>query len=261
MPYYIVILGTAGSGKTTLTGSLQEWLEDYGFDVATINLDPAAEYLPYKPDIDVRDYVNAREIMLKYKLGPNGALIVSADLIATRLDEILDEVNALRSNYIIIDTPGQLEVFAFRESGPVVLNTIVGSSKTVTLFLIDSIFSKSPSGLLSALLLSASIHVRLGKPQVNVLTKSDLISDEDLDKIINYMENPEEFAYNLISDKTTRILWDLGDLEAILPRLTMYKMIPVSSINRDGFDNLYAMIQRIVAGGEDYLTEEPSPIL
>ncbi len=261
MPYYIVILGTAGSGKTTLTGSLQGWLEDYGFDAATINLDPAAEYLPYKPDIDVRDYVNAREIMLKYRLGPNGALIVSSDLIATKLDEILDEVNALRSNYILVDTPGQLEVFAFRESGPIVLNTIIGDSKAVTLFLIDSIFSRTPSGLLSALLLSASIHVRLGKPQINVLAKSDLLSNEDIDRILNYMENPGEFAYSLVNDRAARILWDLGDLEAMLPRLTMYDVVPVSAISRDGFDNLYALIQRVVAGGEDYLTEEPSPIL
>jgi len=44
-------------------------------------------------------------------------------------------------------------------------------------------------------------------------------------------------------------------------RLTAYELIPVSSITREGFDNLYAIIQRIVAGGEDYYTEEPSPIL
>ncbi len=261
MPYYIIVLGIAGSGKTTLTGAFQGWLESYGFDVAVVNLDPAAEYLPYTPDVDVRDYVDAREVMRKYKLGPNGALIVSSDLIATRLDEIVDEINSLRSNYILIDTPGQLEVFAFRESGPLVLNAIIGDSKSVALFLIDSVFSRSPGGLLSALLLAASINVRLGKPQINVLTKIDLVSKEEVERIIEYMENPEEFAYSIMGDKFTRILWDLGDLEAILPKLTAFTLIPVSPPNNEGFDNLYAMIQRVVAGGEDYYTEEPSPIL
>ncbi len=261
MTYYIIVLGVAGSGKTTLTGSLQGWLEDYGFDVATINLDPAAEFLPYKPDIDVREYVDAGKVMEKYRLGPNGALIVSSDLVVTRLDEIIDEVQSLRSNYVIVDTPGQLEVFAFRESGPLILNAIVGDSKSASLFLIDAVFSRSPSGLLSTLLLSTSIQLRLGKPQVNVLTKMDLLSPEEVDKMIDLVENSEDFIRMLVSDRNTRLLWDYSDLEAIVPRLLSSTLIPVSAINRDGFDNLYAMIQRIVAGGEDYYTEEPSPIL
>ncbi len=261
MPYYIVVLGVAGSGKTTLTGSLQGWLEDFGFDVATINLDPAAEYLPYTPDVDVRDYVDARDVMRKYKLGPNGALIASSDLIVTKLDELLDEVNSLRSNYIIIDTPGQLEVFAFRDAGPIILNSIIGDHKSLSLFLIDAIFSKSPSNMLSTLLLSTSIQLRLGKPQVNVLTKTDLLAGEEIDKILDMIENPEVFISILARDKSTRLLWDYSDLEAIIPRVITSTIIPVSSITREGFDNLYAMIQRVVAGGEDYYTEEPSPLL
>ncbi|MCD6488708.1 MAG: ATP/GTP-binding protein [Desulfurococcales archaeon] len=261
MVYYIVVLGTAGSGKTHLTSTFQGWLEDFGFAVATVNLDPAAEWLPYKPDVDVREYVNAREVMEKYNLGPNGALIASADLLVTKLNEIYDEVSALRANYVVIDTPGQLEVFAFRESGPLILNTLTSDGKTVVLFLIDAVFSMRASGFLSALLLASSINVRLGKSQVNVLTKIDLIEKERVEKLIEYMENYDELITDLLSERQVRILWSTSDLEAILPRLTAYELIPVSSITREGFDNLYAIIQRIVAGGEDYYTEEPSPIL
>ncbi len=261
MTYYIIVLGTAGSGKTHLTGTLQGWLEDYGFDVAVVNLDPAAEWLPYKPDVDVREYVDAREVMEKYKLGPNGTLIASTDLMVTKLDEIYDEVNALRSNYVIIDTPGQLEVFAFRESGPLILNTIIGESKAVALFLIDIVFSYRPASLLSAFLLAASINVRLGKPQINVLTKIDLVSKDVVEKIMDYIEDNEKFVNDLSMDKTVTALWSRGDLEFILPKIISQELIPVSSVTREGFDELYAMIQRIVAGGEDYYTEEPSPIL
>lgn len=261
MTYYIIVLGTAGSGKTYLTGTLQSWLENYGFDVATINLDPAAEWLPYKPDVDVRNYVDAREVMEKYKLGPNGTLIASTDLMITKLDEIYDEVNSLRANYVIIDTPGQLEVFAFRESGPLILNTIVGESKSVILFLIDIVFSYRPSSLLSAFLLATSINVRLGKPQINVLTKIDLVSRDVVDKVISFIEDNEKFVHELALDKAVSSLWSKGDLEYIVPKIVSQDLIPVSSVTQEGFDELYAMIQRIVAGGEDYYTEEPSPIL
>ena len=52
VPYAIIVLGTAGSGKTTLTAALADFLLDNELDVVTVNLDPAVETLPYKPDID-----------------------------------------------------------------------------------------------------------------------------------------------------------------------------------------------------------------
>ncbi|MEM4785565.1 MAG: ATP/GTP-binding protein, partial [Desulfurococcaceae archaeon] len=43
MPYVIVILGTAGSGKTTLSAALSDYLIDNEMDVIIVNLDPAVE--------------------------------------------------------------------------------------------------------------------------------------------------------------------------------------------------------------------------
>jgi len=47
--------------------------------VSFINLDPGVEELPYTPQTDVREYVNVRDVMRRYGLGPNGALIKSID--------------------------------------------------------------------------------------------------------------------------------------------------------------------------------------
>lgn len=261
MPYFIVVLGTAGSGKTTLTATLSDYLSHLGFDVAIVNLDPAAENLQYEPDVDVRDYVNAREVMEKYGLGPNGSLIVSADLIAARLSEISEEVSSLKANYIVIDTPGQLELFAFREAGPLIIRSLIGDQKAASLFLIDSILAEDPSSLLSSLLLASSINLRIRLSQINVLNKVDLIEDSAVERIVGYMENTDDFIESLCSRGEAAVLWDRADLEALIPRLTVYELIPVSATNWIGIDELYAAIQRVIAGGEDYLTEEPSPIL
>lgn len=261
MPYFIVVLGTAGSGKTTLTATLSDYLSHLGFDAAIVNLDPAAENLQYEPDVDVRDYVNAREVMEKYGLGPNGSLIVSADLIAARLSEISEEVSSLKANYIVIDTPGQLELFAFREAGPLIIKSLISDQKAASLFLIDSILAEDPSSLLSSLLLASSINLRIKLSQINVLNKVDLIEDSDVERIVGYMENTDDFIESLCSRGEAAVLWDRADLEALIPRLTVYELIPVSATNWIGIDELYAAIQRVIAGGEDYLTEEPSPIL
>ncbi len=261
MPYFIVVLGTAGSGKTTLTATLSDYLSHLGLDTAIVNLDPAAENLQYVPDVDVRDYVNAREVMEKYGLGPNGSLIVSADLIAAKLNEIAEEVFSLKANYVLIDTPGQLELFAFREAGPLIIRSLIGDQKAASLFLIDSALAEDPFSLLSSLLLASSINLRIRLSQINVLNKVDLIEDSDVKRIAEYMENVDEFIESLYSRREAAILWDRADLEALIPRLAVYELIPVSATNWIGIDELYAAIQRVIAGGEDYLTEEPSPIL
>lgn len=261
MPYFIIVLGTAGSGKTTLTASLMDYLLDNEMDVACINLDPAVEVLPYKPDVDVRDYSSARELMIKHGLGPNGALITAIDMVALNIDEIKDEILSLRANYIIIDTPGQMELFAFRETGPFVLNAIVGDHKAASLFLIDAVQASNPANYFSALLLSASTQVRIAYPQLNVLTKIDLVPEDVVERIVSYHDDPETFASHVVGDKRASLMWSEDDVITLAEKLVTMDIVPVSSINMTGYDNLLAYIQRIVAGGEDFYTEEPSPKL
>ncbi|MFP3240943.1 MAG: ATP/GTP-binding protein, partial [Caldivirga sp.] len=77
---HALIVGPTGSGKSWSTVSLMmRAITKYG--VRVLIIDPQGEYLPYTPDIDIRDYVSARGIMRKYKLGPNASLIAAVDLI------------------------------------------------------------------------------------------------------------------------------------------------------------------------------------
>jgi GTPase SAR1 and related small G proteins len=70
----VFFVGIAGSGKSTLVSALYNWMDEQGYDVAVVNLDPAAEYLPYVPDVDIRERINARKIMRQFKLGPNASI-------------------------------------------------------------------------------------------------------------------------------------------------------------------------------------------
>ena len=80
----IFLAGTAGSGKSLLTSRLLQWYKDNKSFPISLNLDPGALNLPYKPDVDVRNYINLDTLMERYELGPNGSLIMANDMIATR---------------------------------------------------------------------------------------------------------------------------------------------------------------------------------
>lgn len=122
--YTIYLTGTAGSGKSTLTSVLKKWYDERESDCAILNLDPGAFKLPYEPDVDIRNYVNIERIMEEYELGPNGALIAASDLIAVNLNSVKEELEDLKPDYVLVDTPGQLELFAFKDSGPYIVNNL-----------------------------------------------------------------------------------------------------------------------------------------
>ncbi|MCK4223421.1 ATP/GTP-binding protein, partial [Candidatus Bathyarchaeota archaeon] len=107
--YIMFIVGTAGSGKSLLASAFSEWLKISGQDVAILNLDPGVVTLPYTPDVDIRDYVSIEKLMKEYKLGPNGALILAADLIADQVETLSSEIQEIGVDLTIVDTPGQIE--------------------------------------------------------------------------------------------------------------------------------------------------------
>lgn len=73
--YAVFVIGPAGSGKSTLTSSLDEYLRMEGRPVHPVNLDPAAEHFSYNPSIDVRTFISSDDVMSEMDLGPNGALV------------------------------------------------------------------------------------------------------------------------------------------------------------------------------------------
>jgi GTPase SAR1 family protein len=111
-----------GSGKSLLTGAFANWLQLQKQNVTAVNLDPGVVTLPYTPDIDIRDYIKIEQLMDEYKLGPNGALIMAADLIAEETERLSDEIATFKPDIALIDTHGQMERFAFRQSGPYLAN-------------------------------------------------------------------------------------------------------------------------------------------
>jgi GTPase SAR1 family protein len=53
-----------------------------------VNLDPAVMTLPFGANIDIRDTVRYKDVMKEYGLGPNGGILTSLNLFATKFDEV-----------------------------------------------------------------------------------------------------------------------------------------------------------------------------
>ena len=246
------IVGTAGSGKSLLSSTFSEWLKMAKQDVAILNLDPGVSTLPYSPDLDVRDYVNIASLMDEHGLGPNGALVMAADLIAEQVETLSSEIEELDADLLLVDTPGQMELFAFRASGPYIAKELTTEPKAI-IYLFDSIFSVNPLNYVSNLFLSAAVYNRFLVPQAHVLSKSDLLPPNELDQIVDWSANPEalETAIDERLNGAKRLL-SRDMMHAIYRPGLRFLLTPVSARTNDGMLNLNATLERIFAGGNKF---------
>ncbi len=246
----VFVTGTAGSGKSLLTSRIYEYYTSNGAFAAIFNLDPGVESLPYSCDIDVRDKIDIVSIMKQYDLGPNGALIMANDLIASKFDEFQNEINNVNPDYLIVDTPGQIELFAYRTSGPFLVQNL-DSDEKVNLFLFDGALITSPVNFVSIALLATSIKLRLNLPTINVLTKTDLIG-EKLKDIIRWSSDLKSLEGAISKDAdgetytlTTNILRSLN-LGGFAQGL-----IPISNVSGEGMVNLESALSRTINLGDE----------
>ncbi len=157
-----------------------------------INLDPAVRNVPFESNIDIRDSLNYKEVMREYNLGPNGGIVTSLNIFATKIDQIinilekrtapnLETPKAKSIKNIIVDTPGQIEVFMWSASGSILLESLASSFPTVVAYIIDTPRTSSTSTFMSNMLYACSILYKTKLPMILVFNKTD-VKDADFAK-------------------------------------------------------------------------------
>ncbi|KAL2756505.1 hypothetical protein ACRALDRAFT_2087883, partial [Sodiomyces alcalophilus JCM 7366] len=184
-PVAIVCVGMAGSGKTTFMRRINSYLHGQNDPPYIINLDPAVLNVPFESNIDIRDSVNYQEVMKQYNLGPNGGILTSLNLFATKVDQIVnllekrttpDPSNPQKKpvQHILVDTPGQIEVFVWSASGTILLESLASSFPTVIAYIIDTPRTASTNTFISNMLYACSILYKTKLPMILVFNKTDV---------------------------------------------------------------------------------------
>lgn len=251
----VFFAGTAGAGKTTFVRAFADWMKSSGFEAVVVNLDPGLEDPALEPDVDIRDWVRLADIQDEYGLGPNGAQVAAADMIALKIFEVKQAVGELRSDYVLVDTPGQIELFAFREASKAIVDALGGDRALLT-FLFDPALARAPPGFVSLLMLSATVEFRFRLPLVNVLAKSDVLSANQVTELTSWAEDPDALYEAVTRDAPTPDVQLSTELFRAIETIgPVAGLLPTSAKETTGLEPFYRECQRIFAGGEDL---EPS---
>lgn len=248
-----------------------------------INLDPAVRTVPFESNIDIRDSLTYKEVMREYNLGPNGGILTSLNIFATKIDQVINILekrtlpnpetpNAKRIKNIIVDTPGQIEVFVWSASGSILLDSLASSFPTVIAYIIDTPRSSSTSTFMSNMLYACSILYKTKLPMILVFNKTD-VKDADFAK--EWMTDFESFQAALKHEEdigsfggfegaSTGLGGGSGYMGSLLNSMSLMleefyrhlRIVPVSSMTGKGVDEFFeAVTEKADEFKKDYKPE------
>jgi GTPase SAR1 family protein len=231
-----------------------------------INLDPAVTNSPFQSNIDIRDSVNYKKVMEEYNLGPNGGIMTSLNLFTTKVDQVLgllekraapDPENPARKpiKHILVDTPGQIEVFVWSASGSILLDSLASSFPTVIAYIVDTPRTSSTSTFMSNMLYACSILYKTKLPMIVVFNKTDA---KDATFAKEWMTDFEAFQEALNNDESSNAFGGQegegagsGYMGSLLNSMSLMleefyshlSVVGVSAMNGTGIDEFFEAVK------------------
>lgn len=229
-----------------------------------LNLDPAVLSVPFEANIDIRDSINYKEVMKQYNLGPNGGILTSLNLFATKVDQILalmekrakppPESKIRPPKHFLVDTPGQIEVFVWSASGSILLESLASSFPTVIAYVVDTPRTSSTSTFMSNMLYACSILYKTKLPMILVFNKTDV---QDAEFAREWMTDFEKFQAALREEEANGAFGGegfgggSGYMSSLLNSMSLMleefyshlSMVGVSSTTGDGIDDFFEAVE------------------
>ncbi|MHB8633231.1 MAG: ATP/GTP-binding protein [Thermoplasmatota archaeon] len=184
-----------------------------------------------------------------------GTQVAAADMIALNLEEVQAEIDTFRSDLVLVDTPGQLELFVFRQSGRHIVQSL-NPGRSAVLYLLDPFLARSPSGFASQLMLAATVQFRFQDPMLFLLSKCDRIDESALERIRAWAVDAEALESDVLGEEPSMNREFAAHATRLLATMAVENhIVAVSATESTGLDDLYAMVQGALGEGEDATPE------
>ena len=254
--YGQMILGPAGSGKSTYCKIMQDHAEVLKREIVVINLDPAAESFKYNCDIDIRELVTVLDVMLKQKLGPNGALIYCMEYLLDHMSWLEEQIETFaEDSYFLFDCPGQLELYSHYDIMTSIIKKLQSRGFSLcSVFCLDCTFLQEQSKFISGNLISLATMIQVSLPHLTVLTKCGLISKTNIYKESEEGMSPED----LVGELTPFYGKKIDKLNELMTNFVKnFSLVSLKTLNPNDEESINSVLYEADMILQYYDTKEP----
>ena len=251
--YAQLVLGPAGSGKSTYCTQLAEHAKATRRKINFVNFDPAAESFDYPLSLDIRELISVEEVQEELKLGPNGALVYAMEYFEEHIDDWFDEVfqDFGDDDYLVFDCPGQIELYSHVPAFKRFVHYLRDKGWSVcAVYLLDAQFVTDPTKFISGCMTCLAAMVQLELPHVNVLTKMDLV--ENKQEIEAFLDVDARSLTHQLNARMGEQFVRLNEAVAnLIDEYSMVSFFPLDYTAEDSLQDLMAYIDNSIQYGED----------
>lgn len=255
MPRYAqIVMGPAGSGKSTYCDTIVKHCENMQRAAHIVNLDPAAEFFAYKPIADIRDLIEVDDVMQDEELnfGPNGGLVFCMEYMAQNFDWLHEQLGDVDGDYIIFDCPGQIELYSHL---PVMKQLVEALQswdfRICGVFMIDSQFLVDTPKFFSGILSALSAMVNLEISHVNVMSKMDLLDSHAKANVEKFLDPEPGVLFSdmgHLAPKFQKLNHAIGSL---IEDYSLVRFLPLDRSDEESVGDLLLSIDLALQHDED----------
>jgi len=228
----VLVVGPAGSGKSTFCNQLHQHTEALNRRIHVVNLDPAAEQFAYPVSSDIRELISLEDVMSECRLGPNGGLVYAMEYLVDNFDWLEDELEEMggEDSYVVFDCPGQIELYSHLP----VMRTLVDNLQRIRfrvccVYLLDSQFIADTSKFVAGVLCCLSAMTALELPHVSVISKCDLLPSREV--LDDFLEADSSLLADRLREGTRPQFYKLNN--AICQLIEEWNMVQFLPLNPD----------------------------
>lgn len=254
----VLVMGPAGSGKSTFCASLMSHIKNVGRRAHYVNLDPAATEFSWEPTIDLKDLISLQDVMEELELGPNGGLVYCFEFLMDNLDWLDAELGDFEDDYLIIDMPGQIELYTHIPILPSLARHLEQLGfKLCATYLLESPFIIDKPKFFAGVMSAMSAMVMLEVPHVNILSKIDLIKNDIKRADLKRFLDPDPLMILADANQTTNPRFhDLNQaIVQLINDFHMVSFLQMSSKDEESVRGILSYIDDCTQWAED---QEPN---